>query len=144
MFGLGAGELFLILVIALIFIGPKKLPELAKGLGKGLKEFNKAKNELVNSMNQPDEPEQVQNQTSGQISQSASTEEYKQSISGVDLKSGPYDNPPEKSNESNDTVETFGETEAETDVEADAKDELAQSEQSVPEESAKKKDSDIA
>jgi sec-independent protein translocase protein TatA len=42
MFGLGFGELILILLIALIFIGPKKLPELAKGLGKGLREFQNA------------------------------------------------------------------------------------------------------
>ncbi len=42
MFGLGFGELLIILVIALIFIGPKKLPELAKGLGKGLREFQNA------------------------------------------------------------------------------------------------------
>ena len=42
MFGLGFGEVILILVIALVFIGPKKLPELAKGLGKGLREFQNA------------------------------------------------------------------------------------------------------
>jgi sec-independent protein translocase protein TatA len=42
MFGLGFGELILIFLIALIFIGPKKLPELAKGLGKGLREFQNA------------------------------------------------------------------------------------------------------
>lgn len=42
MFGLGFSELLIILVIALIFIGPKKLPELAKGLGQGIKEFQKA------------------------------------------------------------------------------------------------------
>lgn len=42
MFGLGFGELILIFLIALIFIGPKKLPELAKGLGKGIREFQNA------------------------------------------------------------------------------------------------------
>jgi TatA/E family protein of Tat protein translocase len=42
MFGLGFGELVLVLLIALIFIGPKKLPELAKGLGQGIREFQKA------------------------------------------------------------------------------------------------------
>ena len=42
MFGLGFGELMVIFLIALIFIGPKKLPELAKGLGKGLREFQNA------------------------------------------------------------------------------------------------------
>jgi sec-independent protein translocase protein TatA len=42
MFGLGFGELVVIFLIALIFIGPKKLPELAKGLGKGIREFQNA------------------------------------------------------------------------------------------------------
>lgn len=42
MFGLGFGELVVVFLIALIFIGPKKLPELAKGLGQGIREFQKA------------------------------------------------------------------------------------------------------
>jgi len=42
MFGLGAGEVIVVLAIALIFIGPKKLPGLAKGLGKGLRDFQNA------------------------------------------------------------------------------------------------------
>lgn len=39
MFGLGVQELMLILVIAMFFFGGKKLPEIAKGLGKGIREF---------------------------------------------------------------------------------------------------------
>ena len=43
MFGnLGGSELFLILLIVLVFFGAKKLPELAKGLGQGIREFRKA------------------------------------------------------------------------------------------------------
>jgi sec-independent protein translocase protein TatA len=41
-FNLGGGEIFLILGIALILFGGKKLPELARGLGNGIREFKKA------------------------------------------------------------------------------------------------------
>jgi sec-independent protein translocase protein TatB len=42
MFGLGTWELALILVAALIFIGPNKLPDLARNLGKGMREMRRA------------------------------------------------------------------------------------------------------
>jgi sec-independent protein translocase protein TatA len=42
LFNLGGGEIILILAIALILFGAKKLPELAKGLGQGIKEFKNA------------------------------------------------------------------------------------------------------
>lgn len=41
---LGGGEIFIILVILLLFFGAKRIPELARGLGKGIKEFKDAKN----------------------------------------------------------------------------------------------------
>ncbi|MDP3940333.1 MAG: Sec-independent protein translocase protein TatB [Deltaproteobacteria bacterium] len=46
MFNLGMPEIILILVVALIILGPKKLPEMAKSLGKGLREFRKAADDL--------------------------------------------------------------------------------------------------
>ena len=46
MFGLGGGEIILILFIILLLFGAKKLPELAKGLGKGINEFKKASKDI--------------------------------------------------------------------------------------------------
>ena len=42
MFGIGAPELVIILVVALVVLGPKRLPELARGLGRTLGEFRRA------------------------------------------------------------------------------------------------------
>jgi sec-independent protein translocase protein TatB len=50
LFGIGMPELLLILAIALIVVGPKKLPELARALGRGFAEFKKATNELKESL----------------------------------------------------------------------------------------------
>ncbi|MFQ5987347.1 MAG: twin-arginine translocase TatA/TatE family subunit [Dehalococcoidia bacterium] len=44
--GIGPMELLLILVIALVVFGPKKLPEIGRALGKGLREFRRATSEL--------------------------------------------------------------------------------------------------
>lgn len=51
MFGMGMPEILLILAIALIVIGPKKLPDIAKSLGKAMGEFKRATNELKDSIN---------------------------------------------------------------------------------------------
>ncbi len=50
MFGIGMPELLIIMAIALIVIGPKKLPDLAKSLGRALNEFKKATREFKDSM----------------------------------------------------------------------------------------------
>ena len=51
MFGsIGMPELVIILVIALIIFGPRKLPELGRSLGKSLGEFKRASNELQNTL----------------------------------------------------------------------------------------------
>ena len=50
MFGIGMPELILILGIALIVLGPKKLPEIARALGKGMAEFRRATDELKDEL----------------------------------------------------------------------------------------------
>ena len=47
MFGLGMGELLVILVIALLVLGPKKLPDVATTLGKAIRQFRKATQDLT-------------------------------------------------------------------------------------------------
>ena len=52
MFGLGFGEIVIILVLALVLLGPQKLPEVAKQLGKGLRDFKKASDDLKSQFEQ--------------------------------------------------------------------------------------------
>ncbi len=53
MFGLGFWELGLILLVALLVLGPKKLPELAKTLGKGLRELRRASDDIRSTISEP-------------------------------------------------------------------------------------------
>lgn len=55
MFGIGLPELFIVLVIALVVLGPEKLPDLARAIGKGLGEFRRATDELKQTFNDDDE-----------------------------------------------------------------------------------------
>ena len=59
MFGIGLPELIIIMVIALIVIGPKKLPDLARALGKGMAEFRKATQEIKESLDLDEDIQEV-------------------------------------------------------------------------------------
>jgi sec-independent protein translocase protein TatA len=56
----GGSEWILIIVAVLVMFGGKKIPEFMKGLGKGMREFNEAKNnvkqEFENGMREPEKP----------------------------------------------------------------------------------------
>ena len=59
-FNLGGPEIILIVLVVLLLFGGKKIPELMKGLGKGIKEFNSAKanieSEIKDNMREIEEP----------------------------------------------------------------------------------------
>ncbi len=59
MFGIGMQELLLILAIALIVLGPKKLPEIARALGRGMAEFRRATTELKRSVDLEDDVKEI-------------------------------------------------------------------------------------
>ena len=57
MFGnLGAGEIVILLVIALLVFGAHKLPEAGRAVGKGLREFQRALRDTRDEIERPDEP----------------------------------------------------------------------------------------
>ncbi|MBW1709778.1 MAG: twin-arginine translocase TatA/TatE family subunit [Deltaproteobacteria bacterium] len=59
MFGIGTQELIIILVIALVIIGPKHLPDMAKALGRGIGEFRRATNELKKTIDADDDLKEI-------------------------------------------------------------------------------------
>jgi Tat protein translocase TatB subunit len=81
MFGIGMPELIIIMVVALIVIGPKKLPDLARALGRGMAEFRKATQDIKETLELDDELKEVKR-------------DLADSISGADFISG-YDRAPD-------------------------------------------------
>lgn len=56
MFGLGVQELIIIFLIIMVLFGAKKLPEMGKGLGRGIREFKRASEQAVDDDNDDETP----------------------------------------------------------------------------------------
>jgi Tat protein translocase TatB subunit len=91
MFGIGMPELILIMVIALIVIGPKKLPDLARALGRGMAEFRKATQEIKDSLDLDHEIQEVERDLADSVSGLDSTPEWED-------RPGPSDEAPKSLN----------------------------------------------
>jgi TatA/E family protein of Tat protein translocase len=76
--GLGMGEIFLILVIALLVFGPRKLPELGKSMGQAMSQFRRASEDFKRTWEQEVEMEKVRkiDTASGDESNSGYNESY--------------------------------------------------------------------
>lgn len=65
MFGIGTSEILIILLIALLVLGPKEIPKIAKTLGRGIRELERAKNELKQSIEFEEEQDETSAKSSG-------------------------------------------------------------------------------
>ena len=85
-FGVGLPEVTVILVLALLIFGPKKLPELGKQLGKTLKSLKTASNEFQNEINQ------VMSESNEQSLNELSNIEDSKNINDIDISSDKFNN----------------------------------------------------
>ncbi len=65
MFGIGLPELIVIAIVALLVVGPEKLPGLAKSLGKGLQEFRRATDDVTESIKDTLKPDEIKKDVEG-------------------------------------------------------------------------------
>ena len=102
MFGIGLPELIIIMAIALIVIGPKKLPDLARALGKGMAEFRKATQEIKESLDIDEDLQDVKRDLADSISGLESPMEREGSESTFDNIAGyeDFDTAPEQDDKS--------------------------------------------
>jgi len=68
MFGLGTGEILLIFLVVLLLFGAKRIPEVARGLGRGIREFKKAASDISDEINgdlEEEKPEEGKDEKAG-------------------------------------------------------------------------------
>ena len=61
LFNLGTGEIIIILVVVLLLFGAKRIPELARGLGRGVNSFRKGLNEVTDQIDNIDKDKSGEN-----------------------------------------------------------------------------------
>lgn len=88
MFGIGVQELIIIAIIALLIVGPKKLPDLAKTLGKGFRDFKNATEgvteDLKDALKEEDKPKADDGLKDSLLLKNSASEEIKNETAGDD------------------------------------------------------------
>ncbi|MBR1646378.1 MAG: twin-arginine translocase TatA/TatE family subunit [Selenomonadaceae bacterium] len=112
MFGIGAGEFVVILIVALIVFGPSKLPEVGRAIGKGIREFRKAQAALSKTLDEVD----ITGEKS--VEKSSPVEKPAEKSSPVE-KSAEKSSPVEKSAEKSSPVEKSAENSSSQTITAD-------------------------
>ncbi|WP_273266578.1 twin-arginine translocase TatA/TatE family subunit [Flexistipes sinusarabici] len=120
MFGLGMTEVILILVLALIVVGPKKLPEVAKALGKGFAEFKKVMNDFKDAVNIDDIDESSSSSSRSKNKNSDISEVYKNKWQ-QDILEAEEENSDQKSINNDDEGEENGTTKKSEESDEDVK-----------------------
>ena len=65
MFGIGSQELLIIFLIVLLLFGANRIPEIARGLGKGIRDFKRATREIDDEVRRPDDDRPRLNERTG-------------------------------------------------------------------------------
>jgi TatA/E family protein of Tat protein translocase len=91
MFGIGMPELLLLLAIALIVVGPKKLPELAKALGRGIAEFKKATDDIQETVVDATLPSKPSEELDSEEESTATTPSVQENEDDIELASASSD-----------------------------------------------------
>jgi Tat protein translocase TatB subunit len=95
MFGIGMPELLVIGVVALLVVGPKKLPEIARALGKGLSEFRKVTEEATDTIKETLKTDELKKDIDGLKDELLSGEEAERNTPATHVAEHPGDqNPP--------------------------------------------------
>jgi len=108
MFGIGMPELIVIFVIALIFIGPKKLPDLARALGRGMAEFRKATSDIKANLNIDDDLKGMEQDIADSVSGMVEDASEQSNETGAEAENVPDDQEKDELNSISEKKDTDG------------------------------------
>jgi len=83
MFGIGGGEFFFIIIVVLMLFGSDKIPEIARGLGKGMQQLKDATNDIKSEIHNSADVDGIK-KTFNDIGNSPQITDIKNSLNGVD------------------------------------------------------------